>query len=638
MHKKTQLVGVMFLVMSAVPLRAQRPIPRSIPRPARTYEPPPRAYEPVTPHIGELGRSVEPGRAGISPGRESITPEHAQGLSGFEHNLGGPRREFQVAASFRKVRNDARADAGPKATAFAKTIKRKDWSFVRVYHWEPPTNDTGSVVDLRADQGLGPARPVLRDSDLLGTKRALEANPSTARLSETQIRAYLDLNSAYPFPPRDSLALNRPLYSPVVEEPIRLESIPSMAALAKAADRAIVYSPKANDIGVDTTAEATAIKHLQGEARFVIVEGARSLQELTQIPGHIVRIHGEVSGDALQRTMDILDRFMASFTEPNTWSGQTLVSKATFLQVRTKQEELLVLVNLAASAKQGRIVSSVYQVKANSKVEQQQLEDRIKKVLKVIHGQRVYVSGDALTSINLDESARAEDIELVHRDLSYQKPIAVTEQRLIPLQNRKLDPKTLTLVNGLPSTPEAVDALGPFAGDAEQWMQFRAKLDKATGHIARPAISTKEDFFRELTEGQDDILILVAHADGNTVYFDGKEITLEELQRLNNRTKPSTRPRLAILLSCNAGAQTTSVPAWRRWFFSQKQSLSLANILVRKGFVDRVIAPNRTINARETVSTIQALLNGTSTNPRNLGHGFVNWANIRRPRYQGYEG
>jgi hypothetical protein len=70
-------------------------------------------------------------------------------------------------------------------------------------------------------------------------------------------------------------------------------------------------------------------------------------------------------------------------------------------------------------------------------------------------------------------------------------------------------------------------------------------------------ITTKREFFQELAQGESDLLILVAHSTGSQLYLNGKKTSIKELQELPARTHRAARPRLAILVSCDAGKPET---------------------------------------------------------------------------------
>ena len=498
------------------------------------------------------------------------------------------------------VQKDAQGEAAPRVGSFLREVKRPDWAFIQLYRWTPGTLDPSRLP-------FDPEVPLWRATDPFATSSTLSELLAQPNSNALRSRPRLE----EPRLPFDELNDSSP------------------TSLARSAMRAIVYAPGPQSTGTDVGTQ-TALTQAQGNARFALVQGAKGLADLKPLVGHVIVLPGEVSGHAIQRVMDTLDRFMSSFSDPKNWSEHPPASMRALLLVRSKQEEIVVNVNLTESSAQGRIVCSLIRTAGTIDAERQAFRERVTTLMKQHPGERVYVAGDALTFINVDEMARAEDIELVHRNLSHQRSMMATDQRLQDLHGRGLNPKTLTLINGLPSTPEAVDVLGPFAGDAEQWLQFHANVEAATAQVTTALVATKEGLFNELIVGQHDILILVAHADGTTVYLNGQAVSLAQLEALPRRTHVARRSRLAVLLSCYAGAPTRTVPEWRRWFSSRKQTASLGDIFVRKGFVDRVIAPKHAIRPEETIATLRKLLNGTPTRAKAFREGWVNLGAIRR--------
>jgi len=207
--------------------------------------------------------------------------------------------------------------------------------------------------------------------------------------------------------------------------------------------------------------------------------------------------------------------------------------------VRKGNEEIVINVNLSESATHGRIVCGLVRTAGTNDAERKAFREHVEALIKRHHGERVYVAGDVLKLVDLDEMARTEEIELDHRNLAHHRVLMETDRRLQDLHNRILDPKTIAVFNGLPSTPEAVDVLGPFAGDAAHWLQFRTNVEDATANATRAPLTTKDALFAELSSGQEDVLILVAHASGMTLYLNSETVSLAEIEALPTRSNPA---------------------------------------------------------------------------------------------------
>jgi len=78
---------------------------------------------------------------------------------------------------------------------------------------------------------------------------------------------------------------------------------------------------------------------------------------------------------------------------------------------------------------------------------------------------------------------------------------------------------------------------------------------------------------------------------------------MDELENLPERP-PNERGRLAVLIVCNAGKLTGA----RRGLL-RARAASLSEVLLRKRFVDAVVAPDHVLGATEAAQAIDALRN-----------------------------
>lgn len=90
------------------------------------------------------------------------------------------------------------------------------------------------------------------------------------------------------------------------------------------------------------------------------------------------------------------------------------------------------------------------------------------------------------------------------------------------------------------------------ASEVERWQQLQGELERLQAQSNfRIEAATKEAFLQELTEGQSDYVVLIAHfADGKLHFPGGETMTTEELGALQRSDAP---PRALIFVSCNAG-------------------------------------------------------------------------------------
>ncbi len=235
--------------------------------------------------------------------------------------------------------------------------------------------------------------------------------------------------------------------------------------------------------------------------------------------------------------------------------------------------------------------------------------DNTNRVRKIVgergQGARVFFYGDDLRSIDLTSIAKGTGVELIRRTNKTRNLFSVQE-RLNTIASRAFDPERTVIVNGLPASREAVENMGPFAGPAERWLDFRESIDSSTPPSVETT-SVKDDFVRHLEQGDSDLLVVVAHSDGFYFYLNGSRMSLEEIGALPDRQKRSERPRLALIASCNAG-KTNSPSMWRR--ILRRDYAPLAHLLLEKGFVDKVIAPDHDIGPAEALEAFRKALAG----------------------------
>jgi hypothetical protein len=237
---------------------------------------------------------------------------------------------------------------------------------------------------------------------------------------------------------------------------------------------------------------------------------------------------------------------------------------------------------------------------------------------------RIYYYGEVLEHVDIAQIAKRLNAELIHRDVDDVRDLLHTDSRLNKLAERNFEKDQLTIVNGLPGSRAALMEMGPFIGDPSTWANFRADVDGLLRTRHSTVRTRASDFLQELERGESDMIILIAHSTGPYLYLNGSKISIRDLMGLKSRTTPSPRPRLAVLVVCDAGRpQNHSDRAnWMPFFRDKVQPL--AKILVDKGFVDKVIAPDHAIQQEESLTILQHALDGARANT--LFEGWVNWA------------
>jgi hypothetical protein len=286
--------------------------------------------------------------------------------------------------------------------------------------------------------------------------------------------------------------------------------------------------------------------------------------------------------------------------------------------------EIVTLFDLRDSAETGALHGQAS--RASSKSNGSEIEKELSRMLSASSHRRVYYYGDELKYVNIRKTVESSSHEFLRRCPTPPLNLFTTDKRLRELENRKVAEDKLTVVNGLPDTPESVASMGLFPGDADDWLSFRKQVEETLGGRKAKMVTTDEDFISELKEGESDILILVAHSTGTDVYFNGTSMSIEKLRAAAPRTTPSRRPRIAVLVSCETGKPVPPQSGWRNLFM--KQVAPLAQILVEKGYVDKVVAPDHNIRGPESLTVLKRALDGARAT--SIFKNWINWAALER--------
>jgi hypothetical protein len=219
-------------------------------------------------------------------------------------------------------------------------------------------------------------------------------------------------------------------------------------------------------------------------------------------------------------------------------------------------------------------------------------------------GGRVYYYGDQIKSIDIEGLAQSYGVDLVRRGPTIIKDFARTEKRLEEIENTGFKKKTTVLLNGIPKSQDELRGplqLNSLAG----WQESYQRVESIMQGRHHDRIETKQQFFRELQEGTSDVLLLVAHSDGKSIYFNNERVSADELNALPDRQNLGSRARLAILISCSTGSLSRGRGPWLL-----KEPELIGEILVNKGFFDAVIAPDHEISVDEGLEALNDILRG----------------------------
>jgi len=236
---------------------------------------------------------------------------------------------------------------------------------------------------------------------------------------------------------------------------------------------------------------------------------------------------------------------------------------------------------------------------------------------------RIFLYGESELISDVVQICETEHCELIRRTNA---PLELSdlERRLNVLSQRSIVSTPLTIVNGIPDSEEALKKMGPFLGRPEPWLKYREDVSSLLAATDHSDLATADELRNELIEGNNDVVLLFAHSRGGTAIFLGPEkLTVKEISEFPSRKRSTRRPRLAILFSCNTGQS----PQQRKSFMGLGNSTEvdrLAQVLVKKGYFDRVLAPDHSFGPTEGLNVLQRLLNNPASTPN--FHHWMNWA------------
>jgi hypothetical protein len=234
-------------------------------------------------------------------------------------------------------------------------------------------------------------------------------------------------------------------------------------------------------------------------------------------------------------------------------------------------------------------------------------------------GGRVYWYGDDVTSVSIADIAYGSKADLIRRPVTIKKDIVFTDGRLAGSYRAQFSAETTVISDGIPTTEEHLMAMGRPLHEAEQWAEHGQRIRSMVDGRYRRVISTKEEFLHELQYGESDEIMLLAHSDGDHIYFGEERVSREEIEALPARQTPHPRTRAAMIISCEFGSLSEGRNQWLLW----KQPKSFAELLVEKNFFDYVIAPDHLVDHEEAEAIVRVVLaEGTMTSIHRTHRGW----------------
>ncbi|MBX7134797.1 MAG: hypothetical protein K1X67_19180 [Fimbriimonadaceae bacterium] len=124
-----------------------------------------------------------------------------------------------------------------------------------------------------------------------------------------------------------------------------------------------------------------------------------------------------------------------------------------------------------------------------------------------------------------------------------------------------------------------------------RWTVLRNQYDRVAETLGIQFGSDKIDLLNTLAEGDNDIVVVVAHGDQSAIYLpDGSTLTAKDVLDLPAVT--SKRPPIVVLLSCETGTINAS------------GAKTIAQALMLRGRASAVIAPTRQVPAGQRTAEI----------------------------------
>jgi hypothetical protein len=221
---------------------------------------------------------------------------------------------------------------------------------------------------------------------------------------------------------------------------------------------------------------------------------------------------------------------------------------------------------------------------------------------------RVYVIGDDLELLDPTRLAERFRCEVMRRPGRLQKNINNVERRLAQLQDRRLDSTRTVFINGLPRNEAEAVQTGYQRNQVRELQDMAAKMDELASQFSyRPTQPgfLPQDLQELFIRGQSDVVFIVAHSDKERIYINGVPVSVEEIKNYPDRFQQSSRPRICILLSCYGGNF-----GLEKGLLSKRGVASLAEVLVSKGYFDKVVAPRGEITPSQATLILRDYFSG----------------------------
>jgi len=236
---------------------------------------------------------------------------------------------------------------------------------------------------------------------------------------------------------------------------------------------------------------------------------------------------------------------------------------------------------------------------------------------------RIFLYGDSELISDVVQIPEVQHCELIRRT-NAPLELSILSRRLDILSRQPIASTQLAVVNGIPDSEETLRSISRFLGPPEMWLAYRADVTSLLAATNRSELVTVDDLRKELIEGNNDVLLLFAHSDGGmTIYLGTEKLTVKDIQSFPDRQPSTRRPRLAILFSCDTGKGPQKVRSLMG-LGRHSEVDRLAQTLLKKGYFDRVVAPDHSFGPVEGKTVLKRLLDNPAGIP-NISR-WANWA------------
>src|SRR5262249_47642702 len=141
-------------------------------------------------------------------------------------------------------------------------------------------------------------------------------------------------------------------------------------------------------------------------------------------------------------------------------------------------------------------------------------------------------------------------IPLYRRLPGVAKPLAILSEG-----NVVFELKNASVCNAVPSTKGELIKVGFSVLGLEGWQKFHLQVQQHLDGSVNEYVGTKEQLKNTLINGDNNMVLIIAHSDGMRMFVGDEEITLDELNSWPSKANVSANPRIGALLICEAGKE-----------------------------------------------------------------------------------